>query len=96
MLPGRHNERQCLTVQFEFPSYLGFEVFYTMAYTLFQVTITSKPEGSHLHNNEHFSKEVCGKLHANELECILSESHTCFIKIIKNTTSSVYLLVPFM
>lgn len=88
--------RQYLTAQYEFPSYLGFEEFNIMAPTLLYMTITSKPEASHLHNNEHLSKEVCRKLHINEFQCILSESHTCFIKIIKNITSNVYLLVPFL
>lgn len=37
-----------------------------------------------------FLRRCVGKLHANELECALSESHTCFIKIIKNTTSLVF------
>jgi len=50
-----------------------------MAHTIFHMTITSKPEASYLHNYEHFSKEVCRKLHTNEFYCVLSESHTCFI-----------------
>lgn len=49
-----------------------------MARTLFHMTITPKPEASHLHNNEHFSKGVCRKLHANEFEYITWKSHLLY------------------